>query len=166
MVTTSLNPAGLWGVRLGTLALWALAGASVVFWGLRLTSQPGAGTPAVAAPAVVAPDAQALARLLGAGPSAPAATAAVLSPASRFALVGVLAGRQSGAGAALIAIDGKPAKPYRVGAQVDEGLVLQHLGAREARLGPAVQGPSTLTLAMPQPKGSPAAVAPMHTPSP
>ncbi|QNP58988.1 type II secretion system protein N [Paenacidovorax monticola] len=151
MVTTSLNPSRPWGVRLGTLALWALAGASLVYWGLRLTAQPGAGAPAATAAAPVVPDAQALARLLGAGPAVPAAAAPALSPASRFALVGVLAGRQSGGGAALIAVDGKPAKPYRVGASIEPGLVLQAVGPREARLGASAGGASTLTLAMPVP---------------
>jgi general secretion pathway protein C len=154
MVTATLNPSAAgarWGLRLATLALWALAGASVVYWGLRLSARPVPGVPAGAPPAVAVPDAQALARLLGAGPQAPAAAAPALSPASRFALVGVLAGRQSGGGAALIAIDGKPAKPYRVGAQVEEGLVLQSVGAREARLGASAKGPHTLTLEMPLP---------------
>ena len=52
-------------------------------------------------------------------------------------------------GAALIAVDGKPAKPFRVGAAVDEGLVLQALGPRQAQLGRDADGPATLTLDMP-----------------
>lgn len=140
----SHNP---WSVRLGTLALWAAAGASVVFWGLRL-SAPAAGPAVPVAPVTaIVPDAQALARVLGAQPLAPAAPAVQLS--SRFALIGVLSGRASGGGAALIAVDGKPAKPFRVGATVDEGLVLQTLGPRQAQLGPAVGEPATLTLDMP-----------------
>ena len=51
--------------------------------------------------------------------------------------------------AALIAVDGQPAKPFRVGAVVDEGLVLQSLHPRQARLGASVDGPATLTLDMP-----------------
>ena len=148
MVTNSHSK---WGVRLGTLALWAAAGASVVFWGMRL-SAPASGTPApvvLATPA--APDALALARLLGAAPSAPGAAPAapVASLSSRFALIGVLSGRRSGGGAALIAVDGKPAKPFRVGAEVDQGLVLQTLGPRQAQLGGSLDGPATLTLDMP-----------------
>ncbi|MDD2712511.1 MAG: general secretion pathway protein C [Simplicispira sp.] len=137
-----------WGVRLATLALWALAGASVVYWGLRLSvPAPGLPLPAVAT-AVPAPDAQAVARLLGAvAEQAPVATVAAV--ASRFVLVGVLAGQSSGGGAALIAIDGQPAKPYRVGAQVDAGLVLQAIGPRQARLGAVLRGPSTVTLELP-----------------
>jgi general secretion pathway protein C len=91
-----------------------------------------------------------MARLLGVpAADAAAARAPVASLASRFALIGVLAGRSSGGGAALIAVDGKPAKPFRVGAAVDEGLVLQSLDPRQARLGARVDGPATLTLDMP-----------------
>ena len=140
-----------WGVRLATLVLWALAGASVVYWGLRV-SAPAPGLPlAAVATGLPAPDAQAMARLLGAvtlpPPVAPVAPVAAL--ASRFVLVGVLAGQTSGGGAALIAVDGQPAKPYRVGTVVDAGLVLQALGPRQARLGAAVRGPSAVTLELP-----------------
>jgi general secretion pathway protein C len=148
MVTNSYSK---WGVRLGTLALWAVAGASVVFWGLRLSAPSASGVGPAVAPAPVVPDAQALARLLGAQPSVPGAApvAPVASAASRFTLIGVLSGRSSGGGAALIAVDGKPAKPFRVGAAVDEGLVLQALGPRQAQLGGQMGGPATLTLDMP-----------------
>ncbi|MFZ5487446.1 MAG: type II secretion system protein N [Pseudomonadota bacterium] len=138
-----------WGVRLATFVLWLLAAASVAYWGLRLAGR----TQDVALPAVVtapaAPDVQAIARLLGAGAAPVAAAAPQASLASRFALIGVLAGQHSGGGAALIAIDGKPPKPYRVGAQVEDGLVLLALGPREARLGPP-GGPATLTLELPR----------------
>ena len=147
MVTNSHSK---WGVRLGTLALWAAAGASAVFWGLRLWAPAGgAAAPVAQGTVALAPDAQALARLLGAGPAPAAAAVPVASLASRFALVGVLSGRDSGGGAALIAVDGKPPKPYRVGAAVDEGLVLQALDPRQAHLGAAVGQPATLTLDMP-----------------
>lgn len=135
-----------WGVRLGTLAAWALAAASVAYWGLRLSAPPPSlvVSPAAAEPA--ATDVQALARLLGGTAPQAAQTAPA---ASRFALVGVLAGQGGGSGAALIAVDGKPARPYRVGARVDEALVLQALDARTARLGPALEAPASVTLEMP-----------------
>lgn len=146
MVTNSHS---IWGVRLGTLGIWALAAASLAYWGLRLSVHAPALVVPVAAPAAPAPDAQALARLLGAVPAqAPVAASA----SSRFALVGVLAGRTSGGGAALIAVDGKPARPFRVGVTVEAGLVLQSLEPRQARLGASVDGPATLTLEMPQRK--------------
>ncbi|MCW8181897.1 prepilin-type N-terminal cleavage/methylation domain-containing protein [Verminephrobacter eiseniae] len=103
-----------------------------------------------AVPDAVAPDAQALARLLGALPSsAPGAAAPVAAPPGRFALIGVLSGRRSGGGAALIAVDGKPARPFRIGAAVDQGLLLQTLAPRQARLGPHMGGPATVILDMP-----------------
>ena len=138
-----------WSVRLGTLALWAAAGASVVYWGLRLSAPSSASTTPAVAPAPVAMDALALARLLGAAPAAPGVAAPVAPTASRFTLIGVLSGRSSGGGAALIAVDGKPAKPFRVGAAVDDGLVLQALGPRQAQLGASMGGPATVTLDMP-----------------
>ncbi|HEY0201052.1 MAG TPA: type II secretion system protein N [Burkholderiaceae bacterium] len=144
MVTTSQSN---WAVRAATLIVWALAAASAVYWGLRMSAGPAAPPALVQATALAAPDAQALARLLGAGPKAEAAPRPGL--ASRFVLVGVLAGRASGSGAALIAIDGQRAKPFRVGAVVEDGLVLQALGPREARLGQAPTGPATLTLELP-----------------
>ena len=145
MQTRSHQP---WGVRLGTLAIWALAAASAAYWGLRLTARPPGMPAPTAAPAPVAADLQAMARLLGAVTAqTPQAAAAPVS--SRFALVGVLAGQQGGSGAALIAVDGKPAKPYRVGATVDAGLVLQSLGPRQARLGAGQEGVTTVTLEMP-----------------
>ena len=59
-------------------------------------------------------------------------------------------GCQSGGGAALIAIDGQPAKPFRVGATVDAGLVLQSLGQGQVQLGASRDGPAALTLQIPK----------------
>ena len=67
---------------------------------------------------------------------------------SRYALIGVVASRGND-GAALIAVDGKPPKPFRVGAAVEEGLVLQAVEARRARLGASLQGPAAFTLELP-----------------
>lgn len=140
-----------WSLRLATLALWALALASTVYWGLRLSAAPAGLAVAAVAPAPPAPDAQALARLLGALPAPAAAAAQQAAPGpGRLVLLGVLAGQHSGGGAALIAVDGQPAKPFRVGAVVVDGeLVLQSLGRREARLGASPGGPATVTLELP-----------------
>ena len=143
------NTYGRWAPRLATLLLWALAGATAVYWGLKLSASPAGTAPAAAAPEPVVTDAQALARLLGASPVL-AANEAAPSAASRFVLMGVLAGTASGGGAALIAVDGKPAKPYRVGANVEPGLVLQSLGKGAARLGASMDGATTLALEMPR----------------
>ena len=79
MQTRSHQP---WGVRLGTLAIWALAAASAAYWGLRLTARPPGMPAPTAAPAPVAADMQAMARLLGAvtAQTPQAAAAVVIDP--------------------------------------------------------------------------------------
>lgn len=137
-------PPSRWTVQGWTFLLWALAAASAVHWGLKLTAKPAAGVPvANAGRAAIAPDPAAVSRLLGA---TPVAAVPVPTLASRFTLVGVVADR-SGAGAALISVDGKPAKPFRVGVAVEENLVLQSVQGRRAVLG--ANGQPALTLELP-----------------
>ncbi|RYY86600.1 MAG: general secretion pathway protein C [Comamonadaceae bacterium] len=139
-----------WTVRGATFALWLLAAGCAAFWGLRLGGSPAADASAPAgARATVAVEPAAIARLLGGG-AAPVAVAGapVASLASRFQLVGIAARVGTGTGAAIIAVDGRPARPYRVGAVVDEGLVLQSVQARQALLGP-LGGVPALTLELP-----------------
>jgi general secretion pathway protein C len=81
---------------------------------------------------------------------AAAAGLPAVSLASRFALVGVVAER-SRRGAALIAVDGKPARPYRVGAAIDQGVLLQSVEGRRAVLSASVGGPALVTLELPRP---------------
>ena len=87
-----------------------------------------------------------VARLLGGGRTA---AAPVESVASRFKLMGVVADLAQG-GYALIAIDGKPAKPYRVGAPLDDALVLQSVSKRSAALAPSAEAPASVTLELPK----------------
>ncbi|MBK6005313.1 general secretion pathway protein C [Ramlibacter ginsenosidimutans] len=125
-----------WTVRGASFALWALAGASAVAWGLKLSGNPYAVTvPPSPARQVAAVDPAALARLLGGTPAATGAPMTAPSLASRFQLLGVAAGAHSGRGAAVISVDGKPARSYRVGATLEEGIVLQAVHGREAELG-------------------------------
>ena len=139
----------VWLVKPVTLLLAAMAAASCAYWALRITG----GSFALPASLAVAPnsapeaDPQALAQALGAG-GRPTAAPSAPALASRFVLLGVLAGRSS-AGAALIAMDGKPAKPYRVGAELESGLVLQSVQGRQAVLASDLAGPSVLTLELP-----------------
>ena len=128
-----------------TVAVWALAAGSALYWGLRLSADRSmTAIPTVAAqPTVI--DSQAVARLLGAT-AAQAANAP--SVASRFALQGVVAGSPGG-GAALISVDGKPAKPFRVGSTIEEGLILQSATARQVTFAASRGGPAVLTLDMP-----------------
>ncbi|HWI79315.1 MAG TPA: type II secretion system protein N [Ramlibacter sp.] len=136
-----------WAVAGSTFALWALVAASAAYWGLKLsggddvaTAPPAARSPAPADPAAVA-------RVLGSSPTV-ATAAPPPSAGSRFALVGVVANRGHG-GAALVSIDGKPPKPFRVGTAVEEGLVLQSVDARRAVLAPSMDAPPSVTLELP-----------------
>jgi general secretion pathway protein C len=141
------NPGNRWAVAGSTFVLWALVAASAVFWGMKLISGSGSGPIAPPAPNASPADPAAVARLLGATPTA-AATAPVASLSSRFSLLGIVA-EADGGGAALISVDGKPPKPYRVGAAVDEGLVLQSVQARRAAIGASLQASPAVTLELP-----------------
>lgn len=134
-----------WTVAAVTFVLWALVAAGAVYWGLKFSSRAGGPVIVPAPQRVATADPAAVARLLGATPAAAAPTPSL---SSRFALVGVVASR-SHRGAALIAVDGRPPKPYRVGAAVDPGLVLQSVDARRAVLAASADGPPALTLELP-----------------
>lgn len=138
-----------------SLAHFAVAAAlvaSTVFWGLKLfvhaPAVPPHATMAVASlPA--APDWQ---RLFGVELAPVVAEAAAPPPDARYQLIGVVAPRggqgAAGAGVALIAVDGKPARAYRVGAVIDGATVLQSVQARGAALGPR-GAPALVSLQMP-----------------
>ncbi len=139
-------------VRLVAFVIWAAVAASAMFWVLRLSAtSPTAPAHTVAVGAAAAPRGD-LTRLFGAAPAAPDSAAAVAeSPlSSRFKLLGVAAPRQGGDrnGLALIAVDGKPARGYAVGAAVDGELVLQSVHARGASLGTTGAAPQ-VTLELP-----------------
>lgn len=147
----------IWWPRLATFLLWVAAGASLAFWILKW---PGMGTklPAVGVASIGGPaptDTQAVARLLGMGAAAPALPTP--GAASRYALMGVVAG-SSGAGVALISVDGKAARPFEVGAAVDAQLVLQSVASRQAVLAGRVEGPAAVTLELPPMKRLPSPV--------
>ena len=132
-----------------SLLVWGAVAFSAVTWGLRWSATDAtlsnAILPGQALPEV---DTAAVALSLGA---APVQATAAPSLASRFQLQGVLTGDAS-QGAALIAVDGKPAKPYRVGAVVAEGLVLQSALGRRISLGATMDGPQILVLELPAKK--------------
>jgi general secretion pathway protein C len=126
--------------RWWTFVTWGLVAASAVFWGLKLFVKPPpvpVGTPVAMNAAAVRGD---LTRLLGVDAPPPvAAEAAAPPPDSRFQLIGVLAAKPRAAareGVALIAVDGKPARAYRVGAVVDGQLVVKSVAALGVTLGP------------------------------
>jgi general secretion pathway protein C len=125
--------------RLSTFAVWAAVAACAVFWGLRLFVKPQPAPPQAAVAAVAAPVGSDLTRLLGADPVVVTAPTAVAVPDPRFRLLGVVsprAARSADEGLALIAIDDRPPRAYRVGAVVEGQTVLQSVGPRGASLGP------------------------------
>ena len=144
----------LWSIRIVTFALSALAAASAAYWGLRAweTEPPSGIPPSVLAQPAASTGPQALARALGGGLAlAPVASSPQTAPvASRYALVGVLAGT-SRKGAALISVDGQEAKPVRVGAPVDANMVLLSVSGRRAVLSTGTDATAKLTLDLPAP---------------
>lgn len=166
--------------RLSAFLVWALVAAGVVFWGLRLLAQPAPlprHVQAIDTRVVASGD---FARLFGTAQVAPSAAPVVaVAESSRFKLLGVLAPvardaahSPSEVGVALIAVDGKPARPYRIGAALDDGLVLQSVERRSASIGPPGAAPSTVlelpppappatgTLPVARPESVPAAAMP------
>lgn len=101
-------------------------------------------------------DANQIARLLGARPVADMVSGAVLPPSASagYKLLGVIAHGTQG-GRALMAIDGQPAKPYRVGDRVTDGLVLQSVKARSVSLGADLRSTAGITLELPPLPGVP-----------
>lgn len=135
--------------RLLSLLVWAAVGASVLAWGLKFWGR-GTPVPAGASVARAAPPAgMDLARVLGTPPPQPVAAPAAVAVDSRFKLLGLAApGAGQPGGLALIAVDGKPARTWRVGREVEPGLRLLAVSHRRAELG--VPGaPPTLTLELP-----------------
>ena len=143
----------LWWQRGATFIVAALAAASATIWGLKLSAPASlVQTVAAAAPGLETPDAQAWVRLLGgedegASPAEDVVASDVSS--GRFKLMGVVAGL-SRHGYALIATDGKSAKPYRVGASVEDGLILKSVSPRSAELARTLEAPAGLTLELPK----------------
>ena len=141
------NMQGRWVVAGSTFAVWAIVAAGCVYWGLKIASR----SPPIAAPALVrapAPvDPASVARLMGWNP---VQSTAVIAPslASRFVLQGVVtAGSHDGA--ALIAVDGNPSKPFRIGSTVDANLVLKTVEKRKVTLATSIDSPAVVTLELP-----------------
>lgn len=129
------------------MLVWALVAAAAMFWGWRLWSArlpvPAQAQTAVTDGNLVGD----LNRLLGAPPSVPTATVAAPEASARFQLTGVVATPRandsdtgSAPGIALIAVDGKPPRAFRVGDALDASLVLQAVGLRSARIAPSAGG--------------------------
>ena len=113
--------------------------------------------PAAAAPEISSP--MELARLLGA--VAPAAAGPGPGPQDRFILSGVIASLV-GQGAALISVDGKPARPFAVGSELAPGYVLVSVAPRAAMLAEGLFAPVRAVLSLPLPQqGEATSIAPV-----
>ena len=142
--------AGKWLLRIVTLAVWALAVLSATWWSLQFL---GTGATSASAKVATAPapgsDPADLAKVFGpplaSAPMAVASASVAVDPGKRFALLGVVANRAK-SGVALISVDGKAARPYRVGSQVEESYVLKSVATRSAVLEPATRPGAALTL--------------------
>lgn len=147
-----------WTVRLTTFLLWALAAGSAAFWILQnvnagVSGNNPDGTKLTLLTTTWAGRAQEqsltpqVALALGAkNPVAPTAASALAAMQARLQLQGVLAvGTKQGA--ALISVDGKPAKPYRVGSAIEDGLEVTSVAARSVSIGNS--NAATFTLELP-----------------
>lgn len=138
-----------WPPRLAAFALGLLLAGSVVYWVLHWPAQE-TGRPlpmAAVAPSAPAVDAHALARVLG-EQAAPVAAEVPVDASSRFRLTGIIASA-TGQGVALLSIDGKPPKPFRVGSVLEDGLMLQSVEARRVALASDARAPVRMRLELP-----------------
>ncbi len=147
----------LW-IRFATFLVWLLAAGCAVYWALKFVKGPQAPASAAVATAPTAAgaaDLNALAKGLGGGQAlissaaAPAAAPSALQ-ASRFVLTGVVVQKSSRQGVALIAVDGKPSRPYRVGSTLADGVILQSVSNGKAMLATSPDGAPDLTLELPK----------------
>ena len=139
-----------WTLRTFTFLVWVAVGACAAYWAFKfVTTKPIEATAAIAAPAAVV-DTKAVAKLLGATDNI--AAKAINAPSTiKLALFG-LATTASGDGVALIATEDKPAKPYRVGAQVTDDLVLKSISKVDAILAASTTAPESQKLSLPDRK--------------
>ncbi|WP_354447001.1 type II secretion system protein N [Ottowia thiooxydans] len=141
-----------------TFAVWAVAAGTALYWGMYAAgAQNKAVPPSAASAQAISVDSQVVARALGATAPAGAASAAAPEVVSRLALRGVVT--HNGRGAALIAVSGKPAKPFVVGAEVESGWTLKSVSPRAAVLS---SGEREASLQMPalSDRSAPAGAAP------
>jgi len=145
----ALQTAGRRGPTVAAGLLWLAAGLSAGDWVLLAWGRAPVTPVSVLATEQVSADTVAVARTLGALPAVATAAVAASAAPPRYNLLGVVAvGTRDGA--ALIAVDGQPPRPYRVGAPLDGGLVLQAVTRGTARLGPTLEAPATVELTLPE----------------
>jgi general secretion pathway protein C len=131
--------------------IWALVAASTAFWGIKIFAATRPVPPGAQAPQAIAANGP-MERLFGAVIVPVAAAAPVHPESERFQLVGVIAPPSGVApgGLAIVAVDGQPARTWRVGATLDGNTSLLAVSKRGAEFGPR-GGPTAFSLQLPEP---------------
>ncbi len=123
-----------------SLLVWLILGFSACAWVLRAQGSTsvalGRDLPSTQR---LEPDSAMVVRALGTPPAGKAAATNPVLDSGRFVLAGVI-DQGAGKGAALIAVDGKPAKAFATGAVVADGWVLARVARQSAWI--AAQGSS------------------------
>lgn len=139
--------------RFFALLIWGAVALSAAYWGLRWFGKPMAVPPGTTPATMDTTLRGDLSRLLS-GPApaegAPEAPAEQTALAGRLQLLGVVAPRYEGGqtGVALLVLDGKPARAYKIGQRVDGDLMVQAITQRNVQIGPQ-DGPPSVTLDLP-----------------
>lgn len=151
MTTAALKPSSnSWTLRLFTMLIWLLVGLCAAYWVFKFaTTKTIEATAPPAAPTVLI-DSKAIGKLLGATDIA-AVKQINTAASTKFVLFG-LANSANGQGYALIAVDGKPAKPYRVGSLVADELVLKSISKTGVLLATSLKATEGVTLELPERK--------------
>ena len=152
-MTTAIlkSDANSWTLRLFTLLVWLLVGLCAAYWAFKfVTTKPVEATAALATPTVVV-DSKAIAKLLGATDNVAKQPTTIAVASTKFVLFG-LAATAGGKGVALIALDGKPARPYRVGSLVADDLVLKSISKTGVILAASLTAADGVSLELPERK--------------
>jgi general secretion pathway protein C len=140
----------LLALRALNFLVWFALAVELVFWSVRLLSDgPARELPPAVGWALPSADSAALMRLLG---QQDAPRLVLAAPAAKNVKVLGVVAQGSGAaatGAALIAIEDQPARPYRLGETVLDGYVLRTLDTQRAVLA-AADGAADWVLDMPR----------------
>jgi general secretion pathway protein C len=153
-------------LKLFTFLIWLALAGSATYWVLKMTSSPEAPPHTIVSknPSNPSLDLNRMAQILGAVPEGTVKLAPAVY-ANRLVLQGAVA-TSSGGGVALISVDNAPPKPFRVGAEVIEGVRLQGVSKNSALVGseriflvgtqaPTSNANSGLSLSPPPPVVSP-----------
>jgi general secretion pathway protein C len=139
--------------RFFALLIWGAVALSAAYWGLRWFGKSMSVPPGTASATMDNSLKGDMSKLLS-GPAKPADSVAVPTHlgarGGRLQLLGVVAPRSEGghAGVALLVLDGKPARAYRLGQAVDGDLVVQTISQRQVQIG-AQGGPAAVSLDLP-----------------